>query len=247
MARPFEFTDEFEVPATPEEVWNAISTGPGIDSWFMGRNEVEPREGGTTRTELPGFTMASTVTEWEPPTRFALRSPEGPDGSLHAFEYTVEGRGKDTTMVRWLHHGFLGDNWEAEYEALTEGDPMYFDKLAKYLTYFRGRIATPVNVFGPPVGDRDHAWEVFRRALGLPGPVALGDRVRLTPEGLPPLEGVVDYLSPSFLGVRTDDGLYRFMHTFDGLVGLGHHIFVAGLDQEETEQDWASWLTKVFA
>jgi hypothetical protein len=30
-------------------VWEAIATGPGLDSWFMGRNEVEPREGGTVR------------------------------------------------------------------------------------------------------------------------------------------------------------------------------------------------------
>src|SRR5688500_3062621 len=225
MAHPFELTDEIEVDATPEEVWNAIATGPGLDSWFMGRNEVEPGEGGTTKMELPGFAFESTVTAWEPPTHLQLRSPEGPDGSIHNFEYTVESRGKGSTVVRWLHNGFLGDNWEAEYEGLSEGDPMYFDKLAKYLTYFRGRIATPVNVFGPHVGDRERAWEVFRRGLGLPGPVALGDRVRLTPEGLPPLEGVVDYLSPSFLGVRTDDGL----------------------DQEGPEQDWADGLTQQFA
>ena len=36
MAHPFELTHEFEVDATPEEVWQAIATGPGIDSWFMG-------------------------------------------------------------------------------------------------------------------------------------------------------------------------------------------------------------------
>jgi uncharacterized protein YndB with AHSA1/START domain len=247
MAHPFELTHEIEVDATPEEVWNAIATGPGLDSWFMGRNEVEPREGGATRMELPAFTFESTVTAWEPPTRLQIRSPEGPDGSLHTFEYNVESRAKGNTVVRWLHNGFLGDNWEAEYEGLSEGDPMYFDKLAKYLTYFRGRIATPVNAFGPHVGDREQAWEIFRRGLGLPGPVALGDRVRLTPEGLPPLEGVVDYLSPSFLGVRTDDGLYRFMHTFDASAGLGHHIFIDGLDQQETERAWASWLTKLFS
>jgi len=247
MAHPFELSNEIEVEATPEEVWEAITTGPGMDAWFMGKNEVTPGEGGKVRTELPGFGFEGTITTWEPPTRLAERSPEGEDGSLHAFEYLIEGRGKGSTVVRWVHSGFLGDNWEAEYEGLSEGDPMYFDKLAKYLTYFRGRTATPVNVFGPHVGDREKAWEVFRRGLGLPGPVALGDRVRLTPEGLPPLEGVVDYLSPSFLGVRTDDGLYRFMHTFDASAGLGHHIFVDGLDQQETEQAWASWLTKLFA
>jgi hypothetical protein len=87
---------------------------------------------------------------------------------------------------------------------------------------------------------------VMREGLGLAGPVAVDDKVRLTPEGLPPMEGVVDYLSPSFLGVRTDDGLYRFMHTFDGSVGLGHHIFISGLDQEQTEEAWRAWLTGLF-
>jgi uncharacterized protein YndB with AHSA1/START domain len=246
MAHPFELTNEIEVDATPEEVWDAIATGPGVDAWFMGRNDIEPREGGATRTAMPGWTMEAAVTAWEPPTRLAEQSPEGEDGSFHAFEYIVEGREKGSTVVRWVHNGFLGDDWEAEYEGLSEGDPMYFHKLAQYLTYFRGRRATPVNVFGPHVANREHAWEVFRHSLGLTGPVAVGQQVRLTPEGLPAMQGVVDYLSPSFLGLRTDDGLYRFMHTFDASVGVGHHIFTEGLDQEETEQAWASWLAKLF-
>ena len=32
---------EVEVPGTPEQVWDAIATGPGIDSWFMGTTEVD--------------------------------------------------------------------------------------------------------------------------------------------------------------------------------------------------------------
>ena len=247
MPHPFELSHEIEVDATPEEVWEAIATGPGMDAWFMGKNEVVPGEGGKVRTELPGFGFEGTITTWQPPTRLAERSDVGEDGSLHAFEYIIEGRDKGSTVVRWVHSGFLGDNWEAEYEGLSEGDPMYFDKLAQYLTYFRGRMATPVNVFGVQVKDREHAWEMFRTALGLPGPVALGEQVRLTPDGLPVLEGVVDYLSPSFLGVRTDDGLYRFMHSFDASVGMGHHIFTEGIDQQETEEAWRAWLTRVFA
>jgi uncharacterized protein YndB with AHSA1/START domain len=250
MAHPFELTHQIEVEASPEEVWEAIATGPGVDAWFMGVNEIEPREGGTTRMTIRGDTAEeATVTAWEPPTRFASRTPEGPDGAVHAFEYIVEGREKGSTVVRWVHSGFLGDNWEKEYEGLSEGDPMYFDKLRVYLTYFKGRKATPVNVFGPVVPDRDQAWETYRRALGLPGPVSVGDEVRLTPEGLPVLEGVVDWLSRDFLGVRTDDGIYRFMHisVFGGPTGVGHHIFREGLDREETERAWGEWLNGLFA
>ena len=122
MAHPFELTHEIQVDATPDDVWEAIATGPGVDAWFMGRNEVEPREGGTTRMTFPGSTEEGTVTAWEPPTRFAYRTPEGADGAFHAFEYLVEGREKGSTVVRWVHSGFLGENWEAEYEGLSEGD-----------------------------------------------------------------------------------------------------------------------------
>ncbi|HYU58121.1 MAG TPA: SRPBCC domain-containing protein [Actinomycetota bacterium] len=249
MAHPFELTDQFQVDATPEEVWEAIATGPGVDGWFMGRNEIEPREGGTIRTAMRGSVEEATVTAWEPPTRFASRTPEGPDGAFHAFEYIVEGSEKGSTVVRWVHSGFLGENWETEYEGLSEGDPMYFDKLRVYLTYFRGRRATPVEVFGPQVPDRDKAWELLYGGLGLAGAPSLGDSVRLTPEGLPELVGVVDWLSRDFLGVRTDDGIYRFMHisAFGGPTGVGHHIFVDGLDQAEAERAWSSWLNAVFS
>ena len=54
MAHPFELSHEIEVDASPEEVWEAIATGPGVDSWFMGRNEIEPRVGGATRMDLGG-------------------------------------------------------------------------------------------------------------------------------------------------------------------------------------------------
>jgi uncharacterized protein YndB with AHSA1/START domain len=37
MGHPFDQRKEAEVPATPEEIWAAIASGPGINSWFMGR------------------------------------------------------------------------------------------------------------------------------------------------------------------------------------------------------------------
>ena len=97
MAHPFEVRKEIEVDATPEEVLEAITTGPGLDSWFMGRNEVEPREGGTVRMTLPAWTLESTVTVWDPPNRFVTRTSEGEDGRLMTFEYVIEGRGGGRT------------------------------------------------------------------------------------------------------------------------------------------------------
>jgi uncharacterized protein YndB with AHSA1/START domain len=247
MAHPFDIPQEVEVEATPEQVWEAIATGPGWDSWFMGRNEIEPREGGTTRWSIGGYTAESTVTAWDPPKRFVTTGLESPDGSMHQFEYRIEGREGGRTAIRYVHSGMLGGDWEAEYEAMSEGDPMYFRKLVEYVTYFSGRFAVPVDAQGPEVSDREHVMSEFRRALGLPADVKEGDQVRLTPEGFAPIDGVVDCVSRSFLGVRSSDALYRFIYGFTGVVMVGHHLFAPGTDQAQAESGWRSWLDRVFA
>jgi uncharacterized protein YndB with AHSA1/START domain len=35
---------EFELPGTPEAVWQALATGPGISSWFV-PTDIEERDG----------------------------------------------------------------------------------------------------------------------------------------------------------------------------------------------------------
>jgi uncharacterized protein YndB with AHSA1/START domain len=247
MAHKFEIAQETEVDATPEQVWEALATGPGWDSWFMGRNEIEQRPGGAVRWSIGDFTATSTVTTWDPPKRFVSTGDEGPDGSLHKFDYQIEPREGGGSSIRYLHSGFLSGDWETEYEAMSEGDPMYFQKLVEYVTYFSGRFATSVDAHGPEVADREQAMALFRTGLGLSGDVAVGDTVQLAPEGFPPTEGVVDCVSASFLGVRTSDAMYRFIYGFDHTVMVGHHLFSEGTDQEAAERAWASWLTRLFA
>ena len=106
-----------------------------------------------------GQVSESTITAWDPPHRFADEGTPGPDGVVHAMEITLEGR-SGTTTVRFVHSGFLGDDWESEYEALAEGDPMYIHQLAEYVRFFRGRPVAIVEHFQPddhrrPGGDGD--------------------------------------------------------------------------------------------
>lgn len=249
MPHEFEVREEIALDATPEQVWQAIATGPGIDSWFMGRNEVEPREGGTARMTLPGWTMESTVTAWEPSRRFELRSPENPDGTLMAFEYLIEGREGGSTVLRLVHSGFLGDDWEAEYDALRKGDRMYLEKLATYLKHFPGRTATyAMFATGPQVADKERVWAAFTGALGLTGTVSAGDPVRITVDGLAPVDGVVTFAShPTFIGVRTDDGMYTFIHGYQDGTVVEYHGFADDVDEKEIERAWQSWLERSFA
>ena len=247
MGHPFQLEYEDVVDATPDRVWEAIATGPGLDSWFLGHNQVDPREGGTATLDMGGFVETSTITTWDPPTRFVSEGAPGPDGAFHRFDYSVDVRDDGRTNVRWVHSGMLGDDWEREYEGMSEGDPMYFRQLLAYVTYFPGRFGTPITATGPNVADdKDAVMATFRRGLGLAGDVAVGDEVHATPHGLPPIHGVVDETSPSFLGIRTDDGFYRFIRGYEGTVVVGHHLF-GDVDEERVTENWGAWLARTFA
>lgn len=249
MPGEFELHKEIELDASPEQVWDAIATGPGISSWFMGPHEIEPRVGGTIKLTVGDFSEQATITAWDPPKRLAYRGDEGADGSFHAMEYLIEARENGSTVLRFVHSGFLSDDWGAEYEDMTShGWDMYLHTLAQYLTYFTARPGTFVHAEGHTVAEGQDAWAVLTEALGLTAPVRTGDRVRLTPEGLAPIEGVVDYAAPEFrefLGVRGSDGLYRF-HGGCGQIGIGHHLFAADVSGDEAGKAWQAWLNRVF-
>lgn len=247
MPREFELSTEVTVDATPEEVWAAIASGPGIDSWFMGRTELEPGPDGVVRVDLGVYQMSSTITAWDPPHRLEHRGDVEPDGTFRAFEFLVEGR-DGSTVVRSVLSGFLGaDDWETEYNALSQDGPIYPHTLGQYLTYFLGRTAQPITGFGTRVVDRDTYWTRLRADLGLADDIAVDDEVTVTPGGLAVIDGVVDYVSPTQLGLRSADGLYRFVHGMNGTVVLGHHLFGDQVDQPEAERAWASWLDRTFA
>ncbi|WP_370963279.1 SRPBCC domain-containing protein [Amycolatopsis sp. cg9] len=239
MGREFELTDVAEVGATPEQVWEAIATGPGIDSWFMGRNEVEGGTGGVVRGAFGGYRPEYRIREWEPLEKLVYGSDPAPDGRTIAYEFLVEGRDGGSSVVRCVTSGFLpGDDWEDEFEAMTAGGALFFRTLVEYVTHFAGRTAVPVTVFGPPVGDWDEAWARLGTALGLPARPAVGDRVSLG--------GVVYAANDQTVGIRTPDAMIRFMEGFHGPMVAAHHVFTPGADAEAEEKTWSEWLNRVF-
>ncbi|WP_026877809.1 SRPBCC family protein [Jiangella gansuensis] len=246
MGHRFESGDEVTLDATPEEIWAAIATGPGIDSWFMGRNDVDGGEGGTVRTAFGGYTPEYSVTSWEPQRRLAYTSGSAPDGRFVAYEFLIEGRDQGSTSLCIVTSGFLpGDDWEDEFDAMTKGNAMFFRTLAEYLSHFAGRIATPVTAFGPPVADWEAAWSALHAELGLPeSGVTAGDGARLRMDGAE-LTGTVYYVNAHTLGIRTDDALFRFLKGFRGPMIASHHVFADAARHSDTA--WRTWLTRVFS
>ena len=67
--------------------------------------------------------------------------------------------------------------------------------------------------------------------------------VRFSPEGIPAIHGVVNFVSPGILGVRASDALYRFLFPA-GVVYLGHHIRRDDVDVQATRAAWQAWLDR---
>jgi uncharacterized protein YndB with AHSA1/START domain len=249
VPKEFEVRDEILLNATPEQVWQAIATGPGVDSWFMGHSEIEPGEGGRSRMTLAGMSQEGTVTAWEPGRRFAYRGDAGPGGTFMAFEYLIEARDQSSTLLRLVHNGMLGDEWESQYDSLSKGDGMYLRKLATYLAHFPGRTAT-YTMFqsGHRVSDHDRVWGAFTSAAGLSGAIEVGAPARIAVDGLPATDGVVAFAgAPRWLGVRTDDGIYMFVHGYRDAPIVEYHCFAPDVDAEQVDKAWEYWLDRSFA
>jgi uncharacterized protein YndB with AHSA1/START domain len=237
-----------EVPASPDEVWAAIATGPGIDSWFMGRNEVKAGAGGTVRTVFGEYTPELEITGWDPDRRLAYGTGLGPDGRFIAYEFLIEGRAGGSTVLRTVTSGFLpGDDWADEFEAMTLGGELYFRTLVEYLTYFVGRFAEPVTAFGPPGTNWDRDRALLCRALGLSDTAKPGDQAKVTVAGTGSVDGVVYCANAHAIGVRTQDALYRFLRGFAKPALAAHHLFAADADPAQAQLAWTSWLGRTLA
>lgn len=209
---------EVEVPGTPEEVWRAIATGPGLSSWFVPA-EFEERDGKPVAVTLnfgPGMESTSAVTAWEPPQKWASQADGWVPGSPPiANEWSVEARGGGMCIVRIVQSLFAStDDWDNQLEGAEYGWPGFLRALRIYLTHFRGQGSVAMKWMAPFAGPEAEAWEALTTALGLKG-VSTGQRWT-APAGGPAIGGVVEYVAES-----PYDALLRIDTPGPGLAALG--------------------------
>ncbi|MFE0405300.1 SRPBCC domain-containing protein [Streptomyces nigra] len=245
MPKEFEIAREFEVDATPEEVWEAVTAGTG--GWLWPMEPPEPRAGGKGP-------FGSEVTVWDPPHRYTNRveDVEGiSEQTLNQLDYTVEPRDEGRrAWVRYVHSGIFVDDWDNQYDGASRHTDFYLHTLRQYLTVFRGRPVTAFATFdGPEAAKAPDALVTVGRALGLADDTAEGARVRVTGPGGQAIDAVVDYRDPYFLGLRTDDALLRFFgrNHWGHVVGMSVHDFAPGADATADEETWKGWLNGVFS
>ncbi len=190
---------EVEVPGTPEEVWRAIASGPGISAWFVPARfeELDGKPVAVTLEFGPGMESTSRVTAWDPPRLFAREGPGWVPGSPPiATEFSVEARAGGVCVVRVVQSLFSGtDDWDAELTGAEEGWPGIFRILRLYLAHFRGQRSAIMQVMAPVAGSPAEAWASLTAGLGLKG-VDVGRRWAAG-AGVPALGGVVEYVSGS--------------------------------------------------
>jgi uncharacterized protein YndB with AHSA1/START domain len=201
---------ELEVPGTPEEVWDAIATGPGISSWFVPA-EVDGREGGTVaQRHGSDWDTESVILAWEPPRRFAYgheesRIVEGAAPAPMADEFIVEARSGDTCLVRVVTSGFgSGEEWDQAIESIRGGWSSVLQNLRLYLQHFRGEHGSTFSVGGIVNAPPDRAWAELTSALGLPE-AAEGERAAASAPGVPALAGVVERAGEGELLLRLEE------------------------------------------
>lgn len=216
---------EFEVPGTPEEVWQAIATGPGISSWFV-PTEFEERDGKPVAVKVsfgPGMEPRSAVTAWDPPRMYATEADGWAPGSPPiASEWSVEARGGGVCVVRIVQSLFAStDDWDMQLEGAKLGFASFLEILRIYLTHFRGQRSTSLKWMVPAEGTDAEAWETLTAALGMEG-LSVGQRLT-TPAGVPALNGVVEYVTHS-----PYDALLRIDKPGPGVAALGATSFPGG-------------------
>ncbi|MCB9846334.1 MAG: SRPBCC domain-containing protein [Phycisphaeraceae bacterium] len=249
---------EVEVPGTPEEVWRAIATGPGVSSWFV-PTRMEERQGGEIVSNFgPGMDCPATVIEWDAPRRFVAEAAMGPPGSpTVATEWSVEALAGGMCLVRVVHSLFAStDDWDNQLDGLEQGWPTYFRILRMYLEHFKGMPCSAMQFVGFSGESESKAWEKAGGELGL---LKLNQGQKWSaPDGLPTMAGVVDSLGKGMhsntvllrLDSPSPGSAYIGAFSCGGMVMVCMSVYLYGdkasAAVERDQPTWQTWMSESF-
>jgi hypothetical protein len=221
--------EHIEIPASPEQVWDAITANNGAWSFQV---DVE---GDTVHFHREPFApdATATVTAWEPPHRFAYEDP------TFATEYLVTARDDGSCVVRVVSSLRVdGEGWDDIAEEAAKGWRMTLLVLRCYATHFAGQPAARIDLTMPVNAPPDARAEV--------GALVAKNLVN----------GVVEHQGPYFTLLRTAGpcpGMFAIscfpMDAVTLSINVTGRLYgpdaQAVADQERPR--WHDWLTRLVA
>ena len=189
---------EIEVPGTPEEVWRAIATGPGISSWYV-PHTVEEHEGGEMDASFgpgPEMQVHGRVAAWEPPHRVVFDGGEGVDGT----RVRVAGRGARRRQLRRApreHRLRLRRGVGRAVRRHERGLALFLRNLKLHLSTSPVRPRRRCCRWPMWTGTPEQTWVDVTTALGVPADAAIGERIEATAADAPALAGTVVGTGPN--------------------------------------------------
>lgn len=139
---------ELHIDATPEAIYQVISTSEHLREWWPDEAELTPTPGATgvisfgDRSTPEAKVVALTVVEADPPGRFSFRWVYDQDEAaipgnslLVTFELVASGAG---TLLRFTETGFQDKGWEGavleeQYREHTTGWDHFLPRLVSYV------------------------------------------------------------------------------------------------------------------
>lgn len=212
---------EVEIEASPEAIWKAIATGPGIASWFMGmESEFDERVGGEVRTKM-GDKMVpiAKLTAWDPPKHFATKgeNPFGPGSPPIGYEWTVEAKDGGKCTLRLVQTLFTDeDSWDSQLGDTENGWASFFHILRNYVERHADQPTGIVQAMGPMQGSKDEAFERITDALGL-GHLEKGASISCKVDGAPSFSGEIE----DVVHARSSRVMIRLEQPFPGTGWIG--------------------------
>lgn len=233
-----------EVPGTPEQVWDAVATGPGISAWFVPAT-VEGREGGEITLDF-GSEMheRGTVTAYDRPSRFAYEA--GTEDTVLVHEWAIERRDEELCTVRLRNSGFgEGEEWDDQYFGMEAGWRLFLENLRLYRTHFADLRCASVVVNAVATGGQETVFAGYLEELGI-----RSDEEQVSTSAGPALAGRVAGRFPGMLTILTETphpGIVFLASEGRGdrqFVSFYGYFFGDGADEAaaRVRAEWEPWL-----
>lgn len=155
---------EEQIDASPEDVWNALTTAEGLKRWFPLDARVEAgTEGRVWLSWGPGCEGEASVHIWEELRRFGWTESYGEDESGRpikvAVDFHIEGRA-GRTVVRLVQSGLsASSDWDDMYDALKDGWTYFLFNLRYHFEAHGGGDRHLIWRRHPTSLSRDEVWD----------------------------------------------------------------------------------------